>query len=161
WCRIAERAFTNVGGLVVLAPILTIMAWRCGHVWSAPLYGVGMTALLLALIATAHTLFDTGLRLALAPSRLRNLHAAVSIVSPLPILLVTSMGLPDNTLVLGWAAATPDWSGWLPGGLAVRALAAADGAASSWWLGLMAAEIAAVTAGGLLLARPPVRQRVG
>ena len=93
-------------------------------------------------------------------SWLRNLHAAISIVSPLPILLVTSMGLPDNTLVLGWAGAMPDWVGWLPGGLAVRALAAADGAGSARWLALMAAEVAAVTAIGFLLLRHQMRNGV-
>jgi ABC-2 type transport system permease protein len=159
-CRIAERAFTNGGAMVVLAPIFTIMAWRCGHSWSAPLYGIGLAAPLLVLIATLHTLVDTGLRLTLAPSRLRNLHAAISIVSPLPLLVITAMGLPGNTLVHAWADATPDWAGWLPGGLAVRALAAADAAASAQWLGLMLAEVAAATVIGFLLLRHQMRNGV-
>jgi membrane protease YdiL (CAAX protease family) len=153
WCRIAERAFTNGGAMVMLMPIFTIMAWRCGYHWSAPLFGIGLTVPLLVLIATVHTLFDTGLRLTLAPSRLRNLHAAISIVSPLPLLVVTAMGLPANTLVYGWVDLTPDWASWLPGGLAVRALAAADAAAAAQWLGLMLAEIAAAIAIGFLLLR--------
>lgn len=160
WCRIAERDFTNGGVMIVLVPIFTIMAWRCGHLWSAPLYGIGMTAPLLVLIATVHTLFDTGLRLALAPSRLRNLHAAISIVGPLPLLVATAMGLPGNTLVYGWVDMTPDWAGWLPGGLVVRALAAADAAASAQWLALMLAEVAAATAIGFLLLRHQMRNGV-
>jgi membrane protease YdiL (CAAX protease family) len=146
WCRIVERAFTNGGVMIVLVPIFTIMAWRCGHLWTAPLWAIGLTAPLLVLIATAHTLFDTGLRLALAPSRLRNLHAA--------------MGLPGNTLVYGWVVMTPDWAGWLPGGLAVRALAAADAAACAQWLALMLAEVAAATAIGFLLLRHQMRNGV-
>src|SRR5262249_46860268 len=120
-CRIAERAFTNGGAMIVLAPIFAIFAWRSGHTWAAPLSAIALTAPLLVLVATLHTLFDTGLRLTLAPSRLRNLHAAVSIVSPLPFIVVTALGLPGDTLVHGWVEMTPDWAGWLPGGLAVRA----------------------------------------
>jgi membrane protease YdiL (CAAX protease family) len=160
WCRIAERAFTNGGVMVVLVPIFTIMAWRCGYVWSAPLWGIGLTIPVLVLVATLHTLFDTGLRLTLAPSRLRNLHAAVSIVSPLPLLVATAMGLPDNTLVYGWVDYTPDWAGWLPGGLAVRALAAVDAAAGAQWLALMLAEVATVTAIGFALLRHQMRNGV-
>ncbi len=158
--RIAERAFTNGGVVIVLLPIFTIMAWRCGHVWTAPLYGIGLTAPLAVLIATVHTLFDTGLRLTLAPSRLRNLHAAISIVSPLPLIIVTAMSLPGNTMVHGWAERTPDWTAWLPAGLAVRALAATDAAASAQWLALMLAEVAAATAIGFLLLRHQMRNGV-
>jgi membrane protease YdiL (CAAX protease family) len=160
WCRFAERTLTNFGGLVVLAPVLTIMAWRGGHYLTAPLLGIGLTVPLLLMVATAHTLVDTGLRLSLAPSRLRNLHAVISIISPLPLLLAMSIGLPGNTLVLGWAAATPDWVGWLPGGLAVRALAAADAGASAQWMALMAAEAAAVTAIGFVVLRRQMRNGV-
>ena len=153
WCRIAERAFTNASVMVVLAPIFTIMAWRCGHTWTAPLYGIALTVPILVLVATVHTLFDTGLRLTLAPSRLRNLHAAISILSPLPLLIVTGMGLPDNTLVFGLVDKLPDWAAWLPGGLTVRALAAADAGASAQWAALAVAEVAGVTAIGFLLLR--------
>ena len=160
WGRIAERAFTNAGATVLLAPLFTIMAWRCRHTWTAPVYGVGLTVPILVLIATLHTLFDTGLRLTLAPSRLRNLHAAISIVSPLPLLVVTGMGLPDNTMMFGWTDRMPDWAGFLPGGLAVRALAAADAVGSARWLGLLAVEVAAATALGFLLLRRQMRNGV-
>src|SRR4029077_2163302 len=156
----AERAFTNGGVMIVLAPIFTIMAWRCGHTWTAPLYGIALTVPVLVVIATLHTLFDTGLRVMLAPSRLRNLHAAISIVSPLPLLIVTGMGLPDNTLVFGLVDRLPDWAAWLPGGVAVRALAATDAAASAQWLALMLAETGAVTAIGVLLLQRQMRNGV-
>jgi membrane protease YdiL (CAAX protease family) len=149
--RIAERALTNFTAILILAPILAVIAWRCGYRWTAPLLGIGLTIPLMFLVATVQTLIDTGLRLSLAPSRLRNLHAVISVVSPLPLLLVTSMNLPDNTLVFGWALATPDWAGWLPGGLAVRALAATDGWVAAQWFGLMAAEAAVMTAIGFVV----------
>ncbi len=159
-CRIAERALTNFGAMIAITPILTVMAWRCGHVWTAPLYGIALTLPLLFFVATAHTLVDTGLRLTLAPSRLRNLHAVVSIVSPLPLLLVISMSLPNNPLAIGWAAATPDWAAWLPGGLAVRALAATDNWAAARWFGMMAAELLVLIAAGFFLIRQQMRRGV-
>jgi membrane protease YdiL (CAAX protease family) len=160
WCRIAERAFTNGAVMIVLTPIFTIMAWRCGHILTAPLYGIALTVPVLVVVATLHTLFDTGLRVTLAPSRLRNLHAAISILSPLPLLVVTGMGLPDSTLVFGLVDKLPDWAAWLPGGLAVRALAATDIAAAAQWLGLMLAEAAAVTVAGVLLLQRQMRNGV-
>jgi hypothetical protein len=159
-CRITERAFTNFGAVIALTPIFGVMAWRCGHTWTAPLYAVALTIPLLFVVATAHTLVDTGLRLALAPSRLRNLHAVVSIVSLLPLLVVISMSLPDNVLVLGWAGATPDWVAWLPSGLAVRALAATDIGAAARWFGLMTGELAVLIAAGFLLLQRQMRRGV-
>ncbi len=159
-CRITERALTNFGAVIAMTPILGVMAWRCGHAWTAPLYAIGLTIPLLFLVATAHTLVDTGLRLTLAPSRLRNLHAVVSIVSPLPLLLVISMSLPDNVLVIGWAGATPDWAAWLPSGLAVRALAATDVSAAAQWFGLMTAELVVLIAAGFVLLQRQMRRGV-
>jgi membrane protease YdiL (CAAX protease family) len=146
--RLAERAVTNLGGIIVLIPVLSVMAWYCGHVWTAPLAGIALALPLLLLVATFQTLVDTGLRLTLAPSKLRNLHAAISLVSTLPLLLLISLTIRDNTLVFGWAVATPEWVGWLPGGLAVRALAAPDGAAAAQWAALLVAEVALATALG-------------
>ena len=159
-CRITERALTNFGAMIAMAPILAVMAWRCGHTWTAPLYAIGLTLPLLFFVATVHTLVDTGLRLRLAPSRLRNLHAVVSIVSPLPLLLVISMSLPSNVLVIGWAGATPDWVSWLPGGLAVRALAATDGGAAARWFAMMAAELVVLIAAGFVLLQRQMRRGV-
>ncbi|HLH91843.1 MAG TPA: type II CAAX endopeptidase family protein [Xanthobacteraceae bacterium] len=159
-CRIAERAFTNFGAMIAMTPILGVMAWRCGHTWTAPLYAIALTIPLLLFVASVHTLVDTGLRLALAPSRLRNLHAVVSILSPLPLLLVISASLPDNLLVAGWAGATPDWVAWLPGGLAVRALAATDVGAAAQWFGLMTGELVGLIAASFLLIERQMRRGV-
>jgi membrane protease YdiL (CAAX protease family) len=159
-CRIVERALTNFGALTVIAPILGVMAWRCGHHWTAPLYGIGLTIPLLFFIATLQTLVDTGLRLRLAPSQLRNLHALVSIASPLPLLLVVAMSVPDSPFVFGWAAKTPEWALWLPGGLVVRGLAATEGGVAAQWFALMTGELLAVCAPGFLLLQRQLRRGV-
>ncbi len=159
-CRIVERALTNFSAMIVMAPIIGVMAWRCGHHWTAPLYAVGLTIPLVFFVATVHTLVDTGLRLSLAPSRLRNLHAMVSILSSLPLLLVVSMSVSDTPFVIDWAAKTPDWALWLPGGLMAGGLAAADGGVAAQWLALGAGELLALCAAGFLLLRRQVRRGV-
>jgi hypothetical protein len=51
---------------------------------------------LLALTAMAQTLVDTGLRLQLAPSRLRNIQAAISVASLLVFYLTISTVMPSG-----------------------------------------------------------------
>ena len=152
--RLIERVATHAAGFLFLGPFLSVFAWKCGYRWTAPLVGVGLTLALLFLVATAQALIDTGLRLSLSPPKLRNLHAAIALVSLPPMLVVTSMAMPEATLVFGWALVLPEWTTWLPAGLAVRALATADGATAALWFALMMAEILAlVAAGGVLLQR--------
>ena len=146
--RLAERALTNQGGVIVLVPVLSVMAWFCGYVWVAPLVGIVLAVPLLLLVGTLHTLVDTGLRLTLAPAKLRNLHAVISLMSTLPLVLLISLNIPNNAMVFGWAVATPEWVGWLPGGLAVRALAAPDAVTAAQWTALLVAEVAVATALG-------------
>jgi ABC-2 type transport system permease protein len=152
--RLIERVATHAAGLLFLGPFLSVLAWKCGYRWTAPLVGVGLTLALLFLVATAQGLIDTGLRMSLSPRKLRNLHAAIALVSLPPMLVVTSMVMPQAKLVFGWASALPEWATWLPAGLAVRALASADGTMAALYFALMIAEILAlVAAGGLLLHR--------
>jgi membrane protease YdiL (CAAX protease family) len=146
--RLIERVMTNTAGLFMLAPFLSVLAFQCGYVWTAPLIGIVATLVLLFVAATLQTLVDTGLRLSLSPPKLRNLHAVISILSVLPMLLAMSMGLRNNALVFGWAAALPDWATYLPPGLAVRALAATDTGSAVLWSTLMVGEIIVIVAAG-------------
>jgi hypothetical protein len=125
--RIMERAVANPIGLLTLWPAGTLVAWVSGFRWSAALVGaIGILPLLL-LAALVRTLVDTGLRMSLAPSRLRNLQAVLSVVSILLLYLVISLGLVSPlAFVLNWAREFPAWSCWLPPGLVVRALNAPD-----------------------------------
>ena len=146
--RLIERVVTNSSGFLTLAPFLSVLAWFCGYRWGAPLVGVAITLALLVVVATVQIMVDTGLRLSLPPHRLRNFHALISIVS-LPVLfLVLSMALTDNTFMFDIARSLPDWTRWLPSGLAVAALASADPGTAAVWSALMVAEILVVTAVG-------------
>jgi ABC-2 type transport system permease protein len=158
--RLAERTVTNLFGLLTLAPFLSILAWHCGYRWTAPLLGIGLTLALLVLVATAWMLVDTGLRLALPPPALRNLHAAISIIGLPPYFLAISTSSPNNTFVLGWAAALPEAMQWLPTGLAVRALASADVGSAAFSLAVMIGEILLCAALGLALLQRQVRNGI-
>jgi len=149
--KLVERVITNHTGLVILVPFLSVLAWTCGYRWTAPVLGIGFTLALLALVGTMQMLIDTGLRLALPPPQLRNLQAAISVVSLFPLLLVMSIALPAHSFAFAWAAALPDATAWLPTGLAVCALAAADARSLAASSALMVVEIAGVVVLGLAL----------
>jgi ABC-2 type transport system permease protein len=154
FCRLIERVATSGSGWLGLFPVLSMLAWSCGYRWAAPLLGIGLTAILLLALATVQLVIDTGLRLSLPPPKLRNLHAVVSVVSvPLP-LVAMAMAMPDNNFLFAWAAALPQWAMWLPPGLAVQTLAAADGASAlAWYAVLLGESLAVVVAGFWLLQR--------
>jgi ABC-2 type transport system permease protein len=155
-----ERAVTNYSGFLMLGSFLSVLAWTCGYRWTAPLLGLGLTFVLLLLAATAQTLIDTGLRLSLSPAKLRNLHAGISIVAVLAILFAMSMTVADNVFVFGWASALPDWTTWLPTGLAVWALAAVDIGSAALWSVIMIAEILLLVAVGFVLLQRQMRYGV-
>ena len=152
--RLTERVLTNSAGFLALAPFLSVLAWFCGYRWAAPVLGAAFSEVLLVLVATLQTAADTGLRLSLPPHRLRNFHATVSIIA-LPVLfLAISMAFPADTFIFAVATALPDWTCWLPSGLAVQALAATEATRALMFTFLMLAEVAAVVVAGLwLLAR--------
>jgi ABC-2 type transport system permease protein len=142
WSRLMERAIANLIGLVTLLPAGTLMAWISGYRWTAPLVGaVGIIPLLL-LAALFRTLIDTGLRMSLAPSKLRNLQAVLSVLSVLLLYLVISIGLPQPlAFVMNWAGHFPAWGCWLPPGLMVRAINAPDLPAAALFTLLLISEV--------------------
>jgi ABC-2 type transport system permease protein len=140
--RIMERAIANPIGLLTLWPAGTLVAWISGFRWSAALVGaIGILPLLL-LAALVRTLVDTGLRMSLAPSRLRNLQAVLSVASIVLLYLVISLGLVSPlAFVLNWARDFPAWSCWLPPGLVVRAINAPDLPSQLAYTTLLMAEV--------------------
>jgi ABC-2 type transport system permease protein len=143
WSRLMERAIANLIGLLTLLPAGTLIAWVSGYRWTAPLVGaIGIMPLLL-LAAVFRTLIDTGLRMSLAPSRLRNLQAVLSVLSILVLYLVISIGLPQPlAFVMNWARHFPAWACWLPPGLLVKAINAVDLASGAKFALLLIFEVA-------------------
>ena len=137
WARIVERSVTNPIGIIALWPACSLIAWYSGYRWSAPLVAAGIVLPLLFLAALARTVVDTGLRLSLAPPRLRNLQAFTSILSVLFLYFSMSVGMraqlgPAYNLARNF----PGWTAWIPSGLAVRALNAPD-PSQAWMLALL------------------------
>jgi membrane protease YdiL (CAAX protease family) len=158
--RLLERVATSAAGFVAFAPFLSALAWTCGHRWSAPLIGIALTVPLLFLLAIVQALVETSLRLSLPPSRLRNLHALMSILAIAPAFLYMSTSMPGGSFVWGWVSAQPGWVTWLPPGLAVRALASANSGVAALYALAMIAEIAAAVAFGFALLRWLMRNGV-
>jgi ABC-2 type transport system permease protein len=127
WSRLMERTIANPIGLLTLLPAGTLTAWTSGYRWTAPLVAAVAIIPLLLLAALFRTLIDTGLRMSLAPSKLRNLQAVLSVLSILVLYLVISIGLPQPlAFVMNWARHFPAWGCWLPPGLVVKTMNAPD-----------------------------------
>ncbi len=140
--RVAERTLANPSGILALWPMCMAVAWHSGYRWSTPLLAAAAALPLLACAAVLRTVADTGLRLRLAPSQLRNLQAIASVASMPLMYLAMSLGMPTATLTLGWAARFPAWTLWTPPGLAMQALNTRDAAQALGFAALLAAQTA-------------------
>jgi len=149
--RIAERTLANPSGILALWPMCMAVAWHSGYRWSTPLLAAACTLPLLACAATLRTVADTGLRLRLAPSQLRNLQAIASVASMPLMYLAMSLAMPAATLTLGWAAQFPTWALWTPPGLALQALNARDALHGLGYGALLVAQTGLVLWAGLRL----------
>jgi len=143
WSRVAERTVGTPAGWLTVWPLALMVAWHSGYRWSAPLLALLATLPLLLIASAIRTVADTGLRLRLAPSQLRNLQAIASVAS-LPLMyFVMSLSMPNAALTMGWAARAPAWLVWTPPGLIVQSLNArsAPAAAAFALLGLAQAGL--------------------
>ena len=161
WSRIAERTVVNAFGMLALWPTCTVLAWQAGFRFGAVPIGLLAALPLLALTAMARTLIDTGLRLHLAPSRLRNLQAAISVASILVFYLTISPGMPaGGQFLLPITQRTPDWFRWTPPGLTLQALGASSAAEAGTRSAMLLAEVALLLAAGMHVLRALLAQGV-
>ncbi|MBA5636347.1 CPBP family intramembrane metalloprotease [Duganella sp. LX20W] len=152
WGRVLERSVSNPTALFALLPLCGLLAWYSGLRWSVPLAMLAMAALLLPLTALCHTLADTGLRMWLPASQLRNLQALTSLAS-MPILyFVMALGMPNGaSFPIEWAAAYPAWSAWTPPGVMIQLLQAATPGRAAALAALLLAQVGLLLAGGVAL----------
>jgi ABC-2 type transport system permease protein len=161
WSRIAERTVANAFGMLALWPTWTVLAWEAGFRYSAVVVGLLAALPLLALTAMAQTLIDTGLRLHLAPSRLRNLQAAISVASILVFYLTISPGMPSGgRFILLIARPIPDWIRWTPPGLILQLLGASSTAEATTRGVALVAEVMLLLAVGMQALRALLAQGV-
>jgi membrane protease YdiL (CAAX protease family) len=150
--RVLERTVVNLPGLLLAWPFFTMLAWRCGFGAAAPLAGAVAALPLLLIVATLWTIADTGLRLTLAPPRLRNLQALISLGSVAALLLALSPVTGMGGLLYRGARALPDAVVlWSPPGLAVHALARGGLGEAAGDLALLALEAALMATAGVAL----------
>jgi len=147
WARVLERTVTNATGMLMLWPTCVVIGWYGGLRWWTIPAATLTTLALLAVSSMLRTLADTGLRLSLPPSQLRNLQAAVSVVAMPLIYLTISLSVPGPGIALGWAESFPGWTLWTPPGLVIRSL---DGGAPGLAL-LLAAQVAVILYAGIAL----------
>ncbi len=152
WSRIIERSVATPIGLLTMLPTNVMLAWISGYRWTALLVGAAAAVPLLLLAAVARTLVDTGLRMSLSASKLRNLQAALSIVGVILLYVVISLGLASPmAFIIEWARNFPMWATWLPPGLVIRAVNAQEPARQAMlWAGLLA-EVGIVLVTGVAI----------
>ncbi|HEU4779403.1 MAG TPA: CPBP family intramembrane glutamic endopeptidase [Steroidobacteraceae bacterium] len=161
WARIAERSVVNPSGAIALIPACTAIAWYSGYRWTAPLIGVLAAWPLLVLAALARTLIDTGLRLRLRPAQLRNLHAAISVLSIISMYLAISIGLAGKAdFMLALAVAMPEWLMYTPMGLVVRLVNERTFSDTAWLFVALSAEVSVIVWLGVRLLRHVLRHGV-
>lgn len=160
WARVFERSVVNPAGALAVLPITTMIAWYSGHGWLSPLLALAASLVLLLLAAMLRTLVDTGLRLSLAPSRLGNLQAMISILSLLPMYAGMSFGMGQTGFMFGWVANLPAWIGWTPPGQVVAMLNARDASAALLAAGALLAQSLALLTLGMAVLRRQLRHGV-
>lgn len=161
WGRLLERTVVNPSGIMSVWPACMVLAWYGNHGWWSIVSGFAAAIVLLMLAALARTVVDTGLRLSLAPSQLRNLQA-LSSVACLPIMYMamsySMMGYGSFTY--DWARQFPAWSLWTPPGLAVQALTAHALPQAALAGVLLVAQTVLLMAAGMALLRYQLRAGV-
>lgn len=161
WGRVLERSASNVAGWFALVPAFGVIAWHSGYAWSVLPLAVLAALVLLPPAALLHTLADTGLRMWLPASQLRNLQAVMGLFNLPLIYFVMALGMPAaNGFAMDWARAFPSWVSWLPPGLVLQAIQARDLAQLAGLAALLAAQTALLMWAGMALLRHQLRHGV-
>lgn len=161
WGRIVERTLANPTGWIMLTPSCAILAWYAGFGWGTPLVALAGALTLMPLAAMLRTLADTGLRMSLAPSQLRNIQAIMAILGmPLLYLAVAFGTTHTGSPVLDIARRFPEWAQWTPPGVLIKTINAATPGQALAMLALLALETVAPLWLGMRLLRHQLRHGV-
>lgn len=161
WGRLLERSASNSAGIVALTAPYVMIAWYSGFKWTALPIALLAAALLLPLAALLHTLADTGLRMWLPASQLRNLQAVASLFNMPLIYLVMALGMPRaDGFAMEWAAGFPSWMIWTPPGVVLQAIQAQTLAQFASAAALLAAQLFVLLWSGVALMRYQLRNGV-
>ncbi|OFA06109.1 CPBP family intramembrane glutamic endopeptidase [Duganella sp. HH101] len=161
WGRLLERSAANFSGMFALLPPLAVIGWYSGLAWYAPLAALLAMALLLPLAALLHTLADTGLRMWLPASQLRNLQAITGLFSMPLIYFIMALGMPGASgFVMDLARGFPAWTAWTPPGMVLQAMQAPGLGAAVQMAAILLLETAVLMWAGVALMRHQLRHGV-
>ncbi|OYO32261.1 type II CAAX endopeptidase family protein [Janthinobacterium sp. PC23-8] len=160
WARVVERSVANPVGVLAVLPSTTMIAWYSGLSWLSPVVALAASLALLLPAAMLRTLVDTGVRLSLAPSKLANLQALISIMAIFPLYAGMSFGMGKSGFIFGAIASLPSWISWTPPGLIVAALNARDAGAAVLAATALLAQLLLLLALGMAILRHQLRHGV-
>lgn len=161
WGRLLERSAANFSGMFALLPPLVVIGWYSGLAWYAPLAALLAMALLLPLAALLHTLADTGLRMWLPASQLRNLQAITGLFSMPLIYFIMALGMPGaSSFVMDLARGFPAWTAWTPPGMVLQAMQAPGVGQAVLMTAILLLETAGLMWAGVTLMRYQLRHGV-
>jgi membrane protease YdiL (CAAX protease family) len=161
WGRVLERSASNVTGTFALVPAYLTIAWHSGYAWTALPIALLAAAALLPLAALLHTLIDTGLRMWLPASQLRNLQAITGLLNLPLVYFVMALGMPQaSSFPMEWARGFPSWVSWTPPGLLLQLIQAQGPGQLLVKTALLLAQTALILWGGIALLRYQLRNGV-
>nr|WP_315248712.1 type II CAAX endopeptidase family protein [uncultured Duganella sp.] len=161
WGRVLERSASNIAGWFALLPAYGVIAWHSGYTWGALPIALLASAVLLPLAALLYTLADTGLRMWLPASQLRNLQAVTGLLNLPLIYFVMALGMPAaNGFAMNWARGFPSWGSWTPPGLLLQAIQSRDPAHLAMLAALLLAQVVLLMWAGMALLRHQLRHGV-
>lgn len=130
--RILERTIVNPTALALVWPFTAVLCWKVELGYWSLLAGGFVFVIMSFFAATLKTVVDTGLRLLLAPARLRNLQAVLSIVALVAMLSAMSPVVGSRSFVIEWGLIDQKWTEWTPFGLITKTLTVSD-MDQLWW----------------------------
>lgn len=161
WGRLVERSVGNFIGLFLLGAAYGMIGWYGGKGWASVPLALLAALALLPLAAILQTLADTGLRMTLPASALRNLQALISLLGlPLMYLVIATSMPAASSFIMDWARASPAWLLWTPPGLLLQAMLAPSSAVLIASLCLFALQSIVLLWGGVILLAYQLRHGV-
>ncbi|WP_229258313.1 CPBP family intramembrane glutamic endopeptidase [Duganella rivi] len=161
WGRVLERSASNIFGWFAFLPAFGVIAWHSGYTWTALPIAILAAVVLLPLAAMLYTLADTGLRMWLPASQLRNLQAVAGLLNLPLIYFVMALGMPQaNGFVMEWARSFPGWASWTPPGIVLKAIQAQSLSQFAAYAALLLAQTGLLLWGGMALLRYQLRHGV-
>ncbi|MCK6599065.1 MAG: hypothetical protein L6Q37_11930 [Bdellovibrionaceae bacterium] len=143
--RFIERAIVNPSGLLLIWPFITALLWKLNFGYISIVLGFVGALALLFFESMLRTLIDTGLRMVVPASTLRNFQAVTSLIASTTLLAVMSVGMGEKPSLFSWSILPElDWLIWTPMGLITQVITSSTLSGAFIGLVLLSIEIALI-----------------